>query len=79
MLYALNFRNVVVPHVHSFIWIFNAPNVRGEKNFIEFIQNTLNAKLPEPENELHLLEFVKNDPIHSHSTARRKYNKNEFY
>ena len=79
MLYALNFGNVVVPHVHSFIWIFNAPNTLDEKNFIEFIENTLNAKLPEPGNELHLLEFVKNDPIHSHSTPPRKYNKNEFY
>ena len=26
------------PHVHSFIWIFNAPNTENETAYIEFIE-----------------------------------------
>ena len=62
----IEFQKCGSPHVHSFIWIFNAPNIRDEKNFIEFTENTLNAQLSEPENEPDLLEFAKNHPIHFH-------------
>ena len=27
------------PHVHLFIWIFNAPNIENEAAHIEFIEN----------------------------------------
>ena len=33
------------PHVHSFIWIFNAPNIQNETAYIEFIEKTINAQL----------------------------------
>ena len=35
------------PHVHSFIWIFNAPNIQNETAHIEFIEKTINAQLPD--------------------------------
>ena len=33
--------------VHSFIWIFNAPNIQNETAYIEFIEKTINAQLPD--------------------------------
>lgn len=79
MLYALNFKNVVAPMFIQLFGFSMHQNIRDEKNFIEFIEKTLNAQLSGPENEPDLLEFVRNHPIHFHSRARRKYNKNEFY
>ena len=35
------------PHVHSFIWIFNAPNIQNETAYIKFIEKTTNAQLPD--------------------------------
>ena len=35
------------PHVHSFIWILNAPNIQNETAYIEFIDKTINAQLPD--------------------------------
>ena len=31
-------------HVHSFVWIFNAPNIQNETAYIEFIEKTINAQ-----------------------------------
>ena len=31
------------PHVHSFIWNFNAPNIKNEAAYIKFIRQTINA------------------------------------
>ena len=33
------------PHVHSLIWIFNAPNIQNKAAYIEFIEKTINALL----------------------------------
>ena len=35
------------PHICSFIWIFNAPNIQNENAYIEFIEKTINAQLPD--------------------------------
>ena len=35
------------PHFHWFIWIFNAPNIENESAYIEFIEKTINAQLPD--------------------------------
>ena len=34
------------PHVHTFIWIFNAPYIENEALYIEFIEKTINPQLP---------------------------------
>ena len=39
------------PHAHSFIFIFNAPNIQNEANYIEFIKKTINAQLPDHSND----------------------------
>ena len=47
------------PHVHSFIWIFNAPNIENEATYIEFIEKTINVQLPDHFNDPELFELVK--------------------
>ena len=39
------------PHVHSFIWILNPPKLSEETlgMYIEFIDNTIHAHLPAPD------------------------------
>ena len=46
-------------HVHSFIWTFNAPNIENEAAYIEFIEKTISAQLPDHLNDPELSELVK--------------------
>ena len=39
------------PYIHSFIWKFNAPNIENEAAFIELIDQTINAQLPDRLND----------------------------
>ena len=64
------------PHVHSFIWILNPPNIQDEAAYISFIEKT-NAQLPDPQNDSEHFELVKTYEVHSHSKTCWKYNKNE--
>ena len=48
------------PHVHSVIWILNAPNIENKVAYIEFIEKT-NAQLPDHLNDPELFELVKNE------------------
>ena len=48
------------PHVHSVIWILNAPNIENKVVYIEFIEKT-NAQLPDHLNDPELFELVKNE------------------
>ena len=65
------------PDVHSFIWIFNAPNIQNEADYIDFIEKTINAQLPNHLNDPELLELFKTYEVHVHSRTCWKYNKNE--
>ena len=65
------------PHVYSFIWIFNVPNIENEAPYTEFIEKTINAKLPNHLNSLELLELVDTYQVHARSRTPWKYNKNE--
>ena len=64
-------------HVHSFIWIFNAPNIENEAAYIEFIEKTINAQLPDHLNDPKLFELVKPYQVQAHSKIYLKYKKNE--
>ena len=65
------------PHAHSFIWIVNPPNIQDEDGYISFIEKTINAHLPDPQNDSELFELVKTYQVHAHSRTCWKYNKNE--
>ena len=71
MPYILNF------NVHSFIWIFNAPNIQNEANYIDFIEKAINAQLPDHSSDPELFESDKTYQVHAHSRTCWKYNKNE--
>ena len=65
------------PHAHLFIWIFNAPNIQNEADYIDFIEKTINAQFPVHLNDPELFELVKTYQVHAHSITCWKYNKNE--
>ena len=46
MIYELNFIKRGSLYGHSFIWIFNAPNIENEAAYTEFSEKTINAQLP---------------------------------
>ena len=63
------------PHIHSFVWILNAPvlckeNISEYKNFID---ETVKANMPDKNDDPHLFYLVKNYQVHSHSKSCRKY------
>ena len=72
----IEFQERSSPHVHSFIWILNPPNIQDEAAYISFIEKT-NAQLPDPQNDSEHFELVKTYEVHSHSKTCWKYNKNE--
>ena len=63
-------------YVHSFIWIFNTPNIQNDADYIDFIEKTINAQFPNHLNDPELFELVKKYQIHAHSRTCWKYNKN---
>ena len=44
------------PHVHSFKWIFNAPNIENGAVYIEFLKKTIHVQLPDHLNDPELFE-----------------------
>ena len=62
------------PHVHSFIWILNAPQLSSDNKplYTEFIRTDLTDADKEPQ----LFDLVKNYQIHRHSKTCQKF-KNE--
>ena len=59
----VGFQERVNPHVHSFVWIFNAPNIRNETAYIEFIEKTMPPHFKGPG----LFELVKTYQAHARS------------
>ena len=63
----IEFQEWSSPHIHLFIWIFNAPDTHNEDAYIEFIEKTINAKLPDHLNDTELFEIIKTYQAHHHS------------
>ena len=60
------------PHVHLFIWIFNAPNIQNEVDYIGFIEKTINTQLPDHSNDPELFELVKIYQVHAYRIFSNK-------
>ena len=56
------------PHAHSFIWNLNSPKLSKEilGTYIEFIDNTIQANLPAPDDDPVLYELVNQYQTHKH-------------
>ena len=65
------------PHVHAFIWILDAPKIENEFAYLAFVENSISASLPDPQNEPEMFVLVKTFQIHSHSRTCWKYKKNK--
>ena len=63
-------------HVHSFIWVFNAPNIENEAACIEFVEKVINTQLPDHLNYPEVFE-IKTYQVHAHSRTCWQYKKNE--
>ena len=50
----IGFQEIGSPHVHSFIWVFNTANIENEAAYIEFIEKTISAQLPDRLNDPYL-------------------------
>ena len=77
--YRVEFQVRGSPHIHSFLWIKNAPTLTSEteQQYINFVESTVSAKLPDPSEQPDLYNFVKTYQIHTHSRTCWKYNKNK--
>ena len=71
----IEFQVCDLPHVHSFITILNPPKLSEETlgTYIDFIESTIHANLPTPDNDPVLYELVNQYQTHQHSKSCRKY------
>ena len=61
------------PHIHSLIWVENAPKLSSENitEYTNFVDNSVKCELPE--NNSNLYNLVKTYQTHYHSRSCRKY------
>ena len=61
------------PHIHSLIWVENAPKLSSENitEYANFVDNSVKCELPE--NNIELYNLVKTYQTHYHSKSCRKY------
>ena len=62
------------PHVHSFIWIVNAPTLTKSniENYRKWLDSIIRTDLPDPHLEPELYQLVKTYQVHRHSRTCRK-------
>ena len=67
------------PHIHSFLWVLNAPVLQKEtkEEYIRFVDQTVKCYLPDETNEPELYNMVRTYQTHSHSKSCRKYKNSE--
>ena len=66
------------PHIHSFLWIIDAPVLSKDNidEYIKFIDSVVKAFVPNPDEKSELFHLVTTYQVHSRSKSCRKY-KNE--
>ena len=62
-------------HIHSFIWILNAPKLSKEtKNgYIQWVDSIIRTNIPNSISQEELLELMKPFQVHRYSKTCRKY------
>ena len=77
MPYVLNFKKGAA-HMSIRSYGFSMHQIfLNEADYIEFIERTINAHLPDHSNDPELFELVKTYQVYAHSRTCWKYNKNE--
>ena len=75
MLFVLNFKKGAA-HMSIHLYRFSMHQI-NETAYVEFIEKTISAQLPDHLNDPELFELVKTYQVHTHSRTCWKYNKNE--
>ena len=67
------------PHIHSFIWVENAPKLTEQniEEYTNWVDSTISAQLPDHETDAKLHDLVKTYQMHRHSQTCRKYKKDK--
>ena len=62
------------PHIHSFLWTKNAPNLTSDNinEYIHHVDDKINVSMPSPQNNPCLHELVRTYQLHRHSKTCRK-------
>ena len=63
------------PHIHSFLWILNAPVLTKDSidEYVRFVDAVIKAYIPDIDENPELHKLVTTYQIHSHSESCRKY------
>ena len=63
------------PHIHSFLWVVNAPVLSKDTKdiYIQFINQIVKADIPDEREKPELHKLVKTYQLHCHSKSCRKY------
>ena len=63
------------PHIHSFLWVLNAPILTKDNidEYVRFVDVIIKAYVPDVEENSELHNLVTTCQIHSHSKSCRKY------
>ena len=63
------------PHIHSFLWVLNAPVLFKDNidTYVRFIDGIVKADVPDVNENAELHNLVTTYQIHSHSKSCRKY------
>ena len=63
------------PHIHSFIWVIDAPKLTKDTKdeYVLFVDKMIKAYIPDPLQNQKLHKMVKTFQLHSHSKSCRKY------
>ena len=63
------------PHIHSFIWILDAPVLHKNNidEYVRFVESIVKAFVPNEVTEPELFQLVATYQVHSHSSSCRKY------
>ena len=63
------------PHIHSFLWVLNAPILTCDNidEYIAFVDAVIKAYVPDINENSELFDLVTTYQIHSHSKSCRKY------
>ena len=64
------------PHLHALIWMSDCPRLTSENKdtYVDFIDNHVQANLPDENDEPELHKLVKMYQKHSHSTFHQTNN-----
>ena len=65
------------PHIHSFLWVLNAPVLTKNNidEYARFVDSVIKAYVPNMHENVDLHQLVTTYQIHSHSKLCRKYKK----